>query len=78
VGPQIWGITYKTSSLYEDEAIIAYEATTTAKWALKGNQPIVATDSIKSRERTVMFGAVNPKDGRVVCSTYREESEPNT
>jgi transposase len=59
-----------TIILYEDEAIITDEPTTTAKWALKGNQPVVATESSKSRERTVMFGAVNPKDGRVIYSTY--------
>lgn len=59
-----------TVVLYEDEAIITDEPTTTAKWALKGNQPIVSTESSKSRERTVMFGAVNPKDGEVTYSTY--------
>ncbi len=59
-----------TVILYEDEAIITDQPTTTAKWALKGNQPIVATESSKSRERTVMFGAVNPKNGQVIYSTY--------
>ncbi len=59
-----------TVILYEDEAIITDEPTITAKWALKGTQPIVATESSKSRERTVMFGAVNPKAGEVIYSTY--------
>ena len=56
--------------LYEDEAIITSEPTTTSKWALKGNQPIVATSSLDSRERIVIFGAVNPADGEVYYSTY--------
>ena len=59
-----------TVILYEDEAIITDEPTVAAKWALKGNQPIVATESSRSRHRTVMFGAVNPKDGEVHYSTY--------
>lgn len=59
-----------TVILYEDEAIITSEPTTTGKWALKGEQPIVSTDSKGSRERVVMFGAVNPKDGKVHYSTY--------
>ncbi len=59
-----------TVILYEDEAIITDEPTTTAKWALKGKQPIVPTDSSGSRERVVMFGAVNPRDGKVYYSTY--------
>jgi len=59
-----------TVILYEDEAIITDEPTVTVKWALKGNQPIVATESSRSRHRTVMFGAVNPKDGEVLYSTY--------
>lgn len=59
-----------TVILYEDEAIITDEPTTTLKWSLKGNQPIVPTDSSGSRERVVMFGAVNPKDGEIHYSTY--------
>lgn len=59
-----------TVILYEDEAIFTDEPTTTAKWALKGDQPIVPTDSSGSRERVVMFGAVNPVDGEVYYSTY--------
>jgi transposase len=66
-----------TVILYEDEAIITDEPTTTAKWALKGNQPIVATESSKSRERIVMFGAVNPKDGQVTYSTYDSGNSDN-
>jgi transposase len=66
----IAGANNNTVVLYEDEAIITDEPTTTAKWALKGNQPIVPTDSNGSRERVVMFGAVNPEDGKVYYSTY--------
>jgi hypothetical protein len=46
------------------------EPTITVKWVLKGKQLIVLTDSSGSRERGVMFGAVNPKDGKVYYSTY--------
>jgi transposase len=58
-----------TVILYEDEAVITDEPTTTLKWSLKGNQPIVPTDSSGSRERIVMFGAVDPIDGKVHYST---------
>ena len=34
-----------TAILYEDEAIITDEPTTTGKWSPIGEQPIVATDS---------------------------------
>lgn len=59
-----------TVILYEDEAIITDEPTTTRKWALKGNQPIVPTESRGPRQRKVIFGAVNPSDGHVNYSTY--------
>lgn len=59
-----------TVILYEDEAIITSEPTITSKWALKGSQPIVATNSLGSREKIVMFGAVNPVDGEVYYSAY--------
>lgn len=58
-----------TVILYEDEAIITDEPTTTRKWALEGNQPIIPTDSRGPRKRKVMFGAVNPADGHVYYST---------
>lgn len=63
--------------LYEDEAIITDEPTTTLKWSLKGYQPIVPTDSRGSRKRAVMFGAVNPKDGEVYYSTYEAGNTDN-
>ena len=58
-----------TIILYEDEAIFTDEPTTTQKWALKGSQPIISTDSAGSRERIVMFGAVDPVEGKVHYST---------
>lgn len=35
------------------------------------------TDSLGSRERIVMFGAVNPADGEVYYSTYEAENSEN-
>lgn len=66
-----------TVILYEDEAIITDEPTTTSKWALKGEQPIVSTDSSGSRERAVIFGAVNPINGEVHYSTYEAGNTEN-
>lgn len=66
-----------TVILYEDEAIITDEPTTTLKWALKGKQPIIPTDSKGLRQRMVMFGAVNPVDGQVHYSTS-EAGNSNT
>jgi len=61
-----------TVILYEDEAIITDEPTTTCKWAPIGKQPVVQTNSKGSRKRKVIFGACNPKTGEVIYST--EES----
>lgn len=58
-----------TVILYEDEAIVTNEPTVTHKWALKGEQPVVSTDSKGSRERRVIFGACDPKTGDVYYST---------
>lgn len=58
-----------TVILYEDEAIITDEPTTTGKWAPIGKQPIVQTNSKGSRKRRVIFGACNPKTGEVIYST---------
>lgn len=66
-----------TVILYEDEAIITDEPTTTGKWAPVGEQPIIPTDSKGSRERRVVFGAVNPKTGEVHCSTEKTGNSEN-
>lgn len=58
-----------TVILYEDEAIFTDEPTTAQKWTPKGPQPIVSTDSAGSRERIVIFGAVDPAEGKVHYST---------
>ena len=58
-----------TVILYEDEAIFTDEPTTTLKWSRKGKQPIVPTDSCDSRERIVIFGAVDPVKGKVHTKT---------
>jgi transposase len=58
-----------TVILYEDEAIITDEPTTTGKWAPVGKQPVVQTNSKGSRKRRVIFGACNPKTGEVIYST---------
>jgi transposase len=58
-----------TVILYEDETIFTDEPTTTLKWSRKGKQPIIPTDSSGSRERIVMFGAVDPTNGKVHYST---------
>lgn len=58
-----------TVILYEDEAIVTNEPTVTRKWALKGEQPVVSTDSKGSRQRRVIFGACDPKTGDVYYST---------
>ncbi|MGI6697320.1 MAG: winged helix-turn-helix domain-containing protein [Clostridia bacterium] len=60
-----------TVILYQDEAVITDESTAILKWAPKGKQPIVPTDNVGSRERFVMFGAVNPVDGKVHYSTSK-------
>ena len=59
-----------TVILYEDEAIFTDEPTTTLKWSRKEKQPIVPTDSFGSRERIVMFGAVDPMKGKVHTKTF--------
>ena len=51
-----------TLILYEDEAIFTSEPTITAMWTKKGEQGIVPTSG-DHRERTVIFGAVNPETG---------------
>ena len=51
-----------TLILYEDEAIFTSEPTITAMWTKKGEQGIVSTSG-DHRERTVIFGAVNPETG---------------
>lgn len=58
-----------TVILYEDEAIITDEPTTTCKWAPVANQPVVPTNSKWSRKRRVIFGACNPRTGEVIYST---------
>lgn len=58
-----------TVILYEDEAIITDEPTTTGKWAPVGKQPVVQTDGKGSRNRKIIFGACNPKTGDVIYST---------
>lgn len=58
--------TEDTVILYEDEAIITSEPTTTAIWAKRGSRPIVKTDTSKKRDRKVIFGAVNPESGQLV------------
>ena len=51
-----------TVILYEDEAIITSEPTTTAVWSKVGTQTIVKTNG-GTRKRTVVFGAVNSETG---------------
>jgi transposase len=51
-----------TLILYEDEAIFTSEPTITSMWTKKGKQGIVPTSG-DHRERTVIFGAVNPETG---------------
>lgn len=51
-----------TVILYEDEAIFTTEPTITSIWAKEGHQAIVETSG-GTRDRAVMFGAVNPETG---------------
>jgi len=51
-----------TVILYEDEAIFTTEPTVTAIWTKEGHQAIVET-SEETRDRAVIFGAVNPESG---------------
>lgn len=53
-----------TVILYEDEAIITSEPTTTAVWSKVGTQTVVKTNG-GTRKRTVIFGAVNPETGEL-------------
>ena len=66
-----------TVILYLDEAIVTDEPTTTGKWALKGEQPVIPTNSKGSRKRRVIYGAVNPKTGEVFYSTKRSGNTEN-
>jgi len=49
--------------LFQDEASVQFSPTITRTWSLKGLQPEVFTSS--SRLRQHLFGAVDPKVGRV-------------
>jgi len=51
-----------TVILYEDEAIFTTEPTVTAIWTKEGHQAIVETSG-ETRDRAVVFGAVNPENG---------------
>ena len=51
-----------TIILYEDEAIFTSEPTITAMWTKQGEQGIVPTSG-ETRQRQVIFGAVNPENG---------------
>ena len=53
-----------TVILYEDEAIITSEPTTTAVWSKVGTQTLVKTNG-GTRQRTVVFGAVNSEVGEL-------------
>lgn len=53
-----------TVILYEDEAIITSEPTTTAVWSKVGVQTVVKTNG-GTRKRTVVFGAVNSETGEL-------------
>jgi len=66
-----------TVILYEDEAIVTTEPTTTGKWALKGKQPVIPTDSKGTRKRRVIFGAANPVSGEVIYSTKETRNSEN-
>ncbi|MFL0194803.1 IS630 family transposase [Clostridium sp. WILCCON 0269] len=54
-----------TEILYEDEAIITSEPTITRIWSKVGDQTVVKTNSSGTRQRTVVFGAVNPEKGKL-------------
>lgn len=66
-----------TVILYEDEAILTSEPTTIGKWAPVGEQPIIPTDSKGSRQRRVIYGACNPKNGDVIYSTKDSGNSEN-
>ncbi|WP_373845695.1 hypothetical protein [Clostridium sp.] len=54
-----------TEILYEDEAIMTSEPTTTATWSKVGYQTVVKINSSGTRQRTVIFGAVNLEKGKL-------------
>lgn len=53
-----------TVILYEDEAIVTSEPTSTSVWTKIGTQAIVKTKG-GTRKRCVIFGAVNPEKGEL-------------
>lgn len=53
-----------TVILYEDEAIVTSEPTTSAVWSKVGTQTVVKTNG-GTRKRTVIFGAVNSETGEL-------------
>jgi len=71
------GIDDDTVILYLDEALITDDPTTTGKWALKGDQPVIPANSKGSRKRRVIYGAANPKTGEVFYSTKRTGNTEN-
>lgn len=66
-----------TVILYEDEAIITTEPSTKSAWAPKGKQPVVVTNSSGSRQRRVIFGACNPKNGDIFYATEESGNSEN-
>ena len=54
--------------LFEDEASLSNTATVSYAWAEKGQQPKVSQPQRK-RERTTIFGAVNPHNGELIVDT---------
>lgn len=54
----------ETIILYQDEGIFSSEPTATSVWTKVGEQPIVQTPG-ETREKTVIFGAVNPESGDI-------------
>lgn len=65
-----------TVILYHDEAIITTEPTICAKWALKGQQPVIPTDK-GSRKRKVIYEAVDPEAGKVHYKSYESGNKKN-
>jgi transposase len=66
-----------TVILYEDEAIITSEPTATSVWSKVGTQPIVKTGSGGTRERAVIFGAVNSETGDLTEQIYDKGNSEN-
>lgn len=64
-----------TIILYEDEAIVTSEPSSTSVWTKKGAQPVIKTLPIGTRKRVVIYGATSCENGDL---TYQISDKGNS